>query len=194
MNQVILYILTAVITVFVVYMFIDSVEQVICHVRRKIPLVPSTWRLRRAVVNEIRMNFPNMHTVIDIGSGYGGLARLIARRCKMDVVGVENMPFAATVSKIKDCITFSRNKTIWCDAFKYLENCDGIDIGVAYMGPGFNEELYKYADKFQVLITLVMPADGMDATRIVTLPRGHTRYGRHLYPHKLYIYDMRNAK
>lgn len=194
MIQIIFYIFVVILSVFVVYMFIDSAEQVICHIRRKIPLVPSTQRLRRAVVNEIQTNFPNMHTAVDIGSGYGGLARMIARRCKMDVSALENMPFAAIVSKIKDCITFSRNKTIWCDAFEYLRNCDGFDIAVAYMGPGFNEDLYKYADKFQVLITLVIPADGLTPTRIVTLPRGRTRYGRHLYQHKLYIYDMRQHK
>ena len=195
MNQFILYAFTAFITVFVIYMFIDSLEQVISHIRHKIPLVPSTWRLRRAVVNEIRTNFPDMHTAVDIGSGYGGMARLIARKCKMKVIGLENMPFAATVSKIKDHITFTNGvKTIWCDAFEYLRNSDGFDIGIAYMGPGFNEDLHKYADKFQVLITLVIPADGLQPSRVVNLPRGRTRYGRHLYPHKLYIYDLRSGK
>ena len=175
MNQVILYILTAVITIFVIYMFIESLELVICHIRRKIPLVPSTGRLRHAVINEIRTNFPDMRTVCEIGSGYGGLARKISRRCKMDVVGLENMPFAAIVSKIKDCITFSRNHTVWCDAFDYMRNHDKFDIAVAYMGPGFNEDLYKYTDHFDVLITLVIPAANLTPPRIIPLPRGYTR-------------------
>lgn len=135
--------------------------------------------------------FSDMHSVCDIGSGYGGMARMISRRCKMSTVGLENMPFAALVSKTKDIITFSHNKTVWCDAFEYLAQSDGFDIAVAYMGPGFNEYLYKYQDKFRVLITLVIPADNMIPTRIISLGHGHTRYGRHLYPHKLYVYDLR---
>lgn len=194
MIQTILYLLTAVITIFIVYMFIESFELVICHIRHKIPLVPSTGRLRRAAINEIRTNFPGARTAVDIGSGYGGLARMIARRCKMDVIGLENMPFAAIVSKIKDRITFSRNKTIWCDAFDYMRNHDKFDIAVAYMGPGFNEELYKYTDHFDVLITLVIPAANLTPTRIITLPRGYTRYGLKKYPHRLYVYDLRDGR
>lgn len=185
------YLISGIITVLVLFLFLDSVEQVICHIRRKIPLVPSTRRLRRAVVDEINTHFSDLHTVVDIGSGYGGMARMIERRCHMSTVGLENMPFAVIVSKIKDFITFSRNKTIWCDAFEYLDKFDGFDIAVAYMGPGFNEDLYKYQHKFKVLITLVIPADNMTPTRVITLPRGHTRYGRHQYPHKLYVYDLR---
>lgn len=194
MIQTVFYISTAVITIFVIYMFIESLEHVICHIRQKIPLVPSTGRLRRAVVNEIRTNFPDMRTVCDIGSGYGGLARMIGRKCKMDVVGLENMPFATTVSKIKDRITFSRNKTIWCDAFDYLGKHKKFDIAVAYMGPGFNETLHKYTDHFDVLITLVIPAANLTPTRIITLPRGYTRYGFKKYPHRLYVYDLRPNK
>jgi len=191
MIQIIFYTFTAVITIFVVYMFIASIELVISRIRHKIPLVPSTHGLRCAVINEIQAHYPQMRTACDIGSGYGGLARQIARKCSMDVVGLENMPFAAMVSKATDRITRAHNTTIWCDAFEYLKKCDGVDIAVAYMGPGFNEQLYKYADKFHVLITLVIPADGLTPTRIITLPHGYTRYGGKKYPHKLFVYDLR---
>ncbi len=191
LTPILFYLISGLITVLVVYLFLDSIEQVISHIRRKIPLVPSTHRLRRAVTNEINAHFSDLHTVCDIGSGYGGLVRRISRKCSMSTVGLENMPFAAFVSKTKDVVTFSHNKTIWCDAFEYLGQCDGFDIAVAYMGPGFNEYLYKYQDKFKVLITLVIPADNMTPTRIITLPRGYTRYGMKKYPHKLYVYDLR---
>lgn len=194
MIQIIFYLFTVILTIFVLYMFIESAELVISHIRHKIPLVPSTHRLRMAVINEIRTNFPDMHTAVDIGSGYGGMARMIGRKCKMNVVSLENMPFAATVSKIKDRITFSRNKTVWCDAFDYLTQNGKFDIAVAYMGPGFNEDLHKYTDHFDVLITLVIPADKLTPTRVITLPRGYTRYGLKKYPHRLYVYDLRQNK
>lgn len=184
------YIFTAVITVLVLYWFIASVEHVICHIRRQIPLVPSTHGLRRAVITEIQTHYPQMRTACDIGSGYGGLARMIARQCNMDVVGLENMPFAAMVSNVADRITRTRSKTVWCDAFEYLAGTNRVDIAVAYMGPGFNEELYKYADKFQVLITMVIPAEGLTPTRVITLPHGYTRYSGKKYPHKLFVYEM----
>ncbi len=190
MFQIIFYIFTTVLTVFVVYLFIDSTELVISRIRHKIPLVPSTKGLRRAVVDEIQTHYPQMRTACDIGSGYGGMARMIARKCDMDVLALENMPFAALVSRVTDRITRTRSKTVWCDAFEYLADCDGVDIAVAYMGPGFNEELYKYADKFQVLITMVIPAEGLTPTRVITLPHGYTRYGGKKYPHKLFVYEM----
>ncbi|MDR1027471.1 MAG: hypothetical protein LBL46_03590 [Rickettsiales bacterium] len=184
---VLIYAITIATAVWVGYMFLRNAELAACRIRRQIPLVPSARALRDAVIKEIRENFPKMKTAVDIGSGFGGLARRIARECDLRVEALENMPFAALVSRARD----NKNcRTIWCDAFGRIAESDGYDIAVAYLGPGVNGRLAGLAKKFRVLITLAVPVPGLTPTRVVDIGHGATRYGRNLYPHKLFIYEL----
>lgn len=190
----ILLLICAAIGLWIVYLIMVCFEYNVCMIRHKIPFAASNRRHRRAVVNEINTHYTHMKTVCDIGSGYGGMSRYVARHCKMHVVGLENMPVTALIAKIGD-IGCGRAKTVWCDAFKYLDACDGFDIGIAYMGPSVNSMIGKYKNKFRVIITLDVPISGMRPTRIIELGHGCTTYGRignrQNFPHKLFIYEMK---
>ena len=56
------------------------------------PFVPANSIERAAVAQQINMFYPHAKTVLELGSGYGGLARYIARHTSAHVVGVERMP------------------------------------------------------------------------------------------------------
>jgi SAM-dependent methyltransferase len=174
------------------YWIVRCMEYARCsYYKKQVPFVASDRTLRRAVVAEIVKRYPGAKNICEIGSGYGGLARAIARRTGAKVVALENMPFTYFVARMGDLFTFARNvETIKCDAFEYLKNYDGeFDVAVAYMGPGINDRLAPYMDKFKVLILLdVSMADG-GADIVVDLKHGFTRYGHLKYPHKLFIYE-----
>ncbi len=55
--------------------------------------------------------------ICELGSGFGGLARVIARNTKADVYALENMPFAAFMSKIIDILSGCKKK------LHYLDRC-----------------------------------------------------------------------
>ena len=190
----ILLLMCAAIALWIVYLIMFCFEYNMCMIRHQIPFAASNQRHRRAVSDEINTHYANMKTVCDIGSGYGGLARYIARHSKMRVIGLENMPMTALIAKV-GCIFCPRAKTVWCDAFQYLDTCDGFDIGIAYMGPGVNNMIGKYKNKFRVIITLDVPIENMRPTRTVEIGHGCTTYGRlghrRKFPHKLFIYEMK---
>lgn len=66
------------------------------------PFVPANCTERAAVVQQINMFYPHVKAVLELGSGYGGLARYIARNTSAHVVGVERMPGAALISWVLD--------------------------------------------------------------------------------------------
>ncbi len=186
------YIFTICVFVFCVYVIWSRAEYIISAVRHNIPFVPSASVLRDAVVREIRHNYKDAKTVCEIGSGYGALARKISKECNVNVVALENMPFTFFIAKCADVLTRAgRVKTLWCDAFEYLDAGHKFDIGVAYLGPWVNGRLAKYKQNFRVLITLDVPVPGLKPVKIVDVGRGYTRYGRYKYPHKLFIYEFK---
>ncbi len=188
-----LIVLCVLMGVFILYKIIQNIERALCVFRfHQIPFVPSADALRRAVVQEIRTRYTNAKTVIEIGAGYGGLARQIARRTNATVYAIENMPFSFAVLKMFNFIFRTRNCiAIRADAFKYIRKMRRhIDIGIAYLGPGINDKLRPYAKKFRVLITLDAPIRGMRPARTVDLSRyGATRWNGIVWPHKLFIYE-----
>jgi len=173
------------------YVFISGAEYLWCVFHHQIPYVHSSKYLRRAAVDEIHKHFPDATSACDIGAGYGGLARYIAKHCNMSVVALENMPFTITIARIFNLITHSRVQIIKCDAFKYLKTSPHFNIGVAYLGPTVNYKLAAYKKQFDAIITFDVPIDKLEPTRIIDVGHGATRYGRHKYPHKLFVYDFR---
>lgn len=184
------YFIVCLIFVGELYVFAYGAEYMWCVFHGQIPFVNSSKYLRRALVTEIEKHFPNATGACDIGAGYGGLARYIARHTNMSVVALENMPITITIARIINWFTRSRVQIIKCDAFEYLKSSPHFDIGVAYLGPTVNHRLAKYMDKFDAIITFDVPIDGLKPTRVIDVGHGATRYGRHKYPHKLFVYDF----
>lgn len=188
-----LIVLCVLMGLYILYKVIQNIERIICvFLFHQIPFVPSADVLRRAVVQEICTHYSNAKTVMEIGAGYGGLARQIARRTNATVYAIENMPFSFAVLKMFNFIFRTRNCiAIRADAFKYIRKMRRhIDIGMAYLGPGINDKLRPYAKKFRVLITLDAPIRGLKPTRIVDLSKyGSTRWNGIVWPHKLFIYE-----
>ncbi len=189
-NMFVLYVFLVLLVAVVGWLFLFNLEHAICFIRGCVPNEPSAYVLRRAVADEINAHYADMKTVCDIGAGYGGLMRYIARNCSMSVIGLENMWISATVSWIADKIHRCNSKTIFCDAFKYMDAGHRFDIGVAYLGPGVNDDLGRFCDNFKVLITLDVPIKNLSPTRVVDVGHGFTRYGRAKYPHRLYVYEF----
>ena len=185
-----LYAICAVIFLFAVYEILKNSEYFASALRGNVPFVSCPRPLRAAIVRTINAHYGDAKTLCDIGSGYGGLMRHIVRRCPVCATGLENMPISAVGAKMMSAITCGgRVRTIWCDAFEYLDGCDGFDIGIAYLGPGVNDKLARYIPKFRVLIVLDVPIGGVTPTRTIDVGHGHTHYGRKKYPHKLFIYE-----
>ena len=168
-------------------------EYVYCaHIRKQAPLVPSNQILRQYVIDQILTKYPKSKSICEIGSGFGGLARDIARKCNKNVYALENMPFSAFISKTADIFTQCKNNhTIWCDAFKYLDNTNiKFDIAIAYLGPKLTPKLYKYKDKINTLISLDFEIPNIKPTQIIDLDCGSITYGGQKYPHKVLIYEF----
>lgn len=181
----------AALAVYIAYKLVQIAEWFIGTFMNQIPIVNSDHVIRRAVVREIRTRYPGARTVCEIGSGYGAMARKIARRCHVSVTGIENMPICATISRTIERLTCTQCRTVWDNAFKYLATGVHFDIAVAYLGPVVNDRVISMRNAFDVLILIDVPARDVQPTHIVDIGHGYTRYGRDKYPHKLFIYDFR---
>ena len=156
------------------------------------PFVPANSTERAAVVQQINMFYPHAKTVLELGSGYGGLARYIARNTSAHVVGVERMPGAALISWVLDKLYRVNSRTVWGNIYQYLENMDGrADIAVAYMGPEVTPRLATYSNKFGVLISVDFEIPDISPVRVIDVGNGYTRYAGKQYPHRLYVYEFK---
>ena len=189
---IVIYLVVAVLVIGIAYAFFFYIERMASLQRKCYPYVHSVGWLRRAVVADINAHYPHAATAVEIGSGYGGMARKMARQCGLRVVALENMPMSAALSKCGDWITRANCRTHWCDAFDYLSRCETFDIAVAYLGPGEYERVAGYHDKFRVLITMDAPVAGLTPVRVVDVGHGYTRYalGRVKMPHRLFVYEF----
>ena len=148
----------------------------------------------RAIADEITKHYPNAKSAVDIGAGYGRLARAMARVRGLKVIAIENMRFSIFVMRVLNFIFGSRRITVVCaDAFEYIPRSKKkFDIGVAYLGPAMNARLKDMSKKFHVIITLDVEIPGLKATRVIDVPGGgHTHYhyvGK--FPHRLFVYEF----
>ncbi len=172
------------------YIWLKTLDYLWCVlVLHQISFVPSNTLLRNAVVNEI-LKKGDVKSVCEIGGGYGGVVRYIARKCNADVVSLENMIFTCFIAKIASILPGgSKVQNIRVDAFKYLKMPRRkFDVGVAYLGPAVNEKLVDVMHAFNVLIVLDVPIPYVEPAQVVDLGHGFTRYGRLKFPHKLFVY------
>lgn len=176
------------------YFFIKIFEYWYCAaIRKQVPFVPSSEKLRIAVVEQINAYFKNAKNIVEVGSGFGGLARYVAKKTNVNVVALENMIFSALVSKFLDL--FQRNKkskTVWIDAFEYLKNTnEKFDVALAYLGPEATPLLKNFANKIDFFISLDFEIEGLKPVRVFDLKSGYVIYKHRKYPHKLFVYDFR---
>ena len=180
--------------IFIIFTTIQFVEYFYCiFVKKQVPLVASCKKLRRFTVNEIQKHYPDSKNIIELGSGFGGLTRYLARKTNKKVTGIENIAWYAFVSKILDIFCFKKNSTVHGDAFEYLEKTkEHFDIAIAYLGPRATQKIPEYKDKIDMFISLDFPVLNLKPTRTIDIGYGATIIGNKKYPHKLYIYEFKH--
>lgn len=171
---------------FSILLILFYIEAGITFFRRTAPQLPSERKLRDAVVSEIRKHYPDARTAIDIGSGWGGMARRIAREFpNMRVVGVELMPLAFACSRLARLFLGPRNcRFVMGDAIKYAARAKNkqFDIAVCYSGDRLMKAVAPLAGRFKVVLSLDFPMPGKKAARVIKLHKD--RLGQHM----LYVY------
>lgn len=163
-------------------------------IKKQYPAVSCRNRHIYAIAAELKKHYPNMKTAVDIGSGFGRLARGIAKKTDLQVLAIENMPISICVAKFMNFVTNTKKVNfIYADAFKYIAKSNKkFDIGFAYLGPGMNGRLCEIRSHFRILITLDAEIPGLTPTRIIDVPGGCTNY-HHLgkFPNRLFIYETK---
>lgn len=174
------------------YMWGRIIEYIYCVVwKKQAPFVACCFVHKRAIVAQIKQFYPDAKSVVEVGSGDGGLARYIARHTKARVYALENMPFCVFLSRIGDLFCFAKSKTIWCDAFEYLKKTDKkFDVAIAFLGPKITPKLKKYNKQIKVLISMNFEIPELKPVRTVDLKRGEITYGNKKYPNKLFVYEL----
>ena len=179
-----------VLTLVVVGLIVTIAEHyIVGYIWRQVPCVSCPKVLCRAVVAEIK-KYKNVHSVCEIGAGYGVLARYVARKCDVSVTALENVWFTYFIASICRMLPGGNNvRNVCADAFEYLkgENVH-FNIGIAYLCPEVNDCLMDFMDKFDILILLDFPTSGVAPVRVVDVGHGFTRFNNKKYPHKLFIY------
>ena len=105
-----------------VFLILFYIEVGITFFRKTAPELPSGQKLRDAVIAEIRSRYPDAGTAVDIGSGWGGMARRMAREFpKMQVTGIELMPLSFACSWLARLFFGPRNcRLVRGDVVRYL--------------------------------------------------------------------------
>jgi len=167
-----------------VFLLLLSVEVGVGLFFGKAPEVPSSTKLRNAVVSEIRARYPDAKTVIDIGSGWGGMTRRIA--CEFSgasVTGIELMPLSFGCSALAKLFAGPANaKFVIGDAIKFIKNSDGFDVGVCYCGTALMKDIPSLSDKFKLIISLDFPIPNVRPIKIIKL------HNDGLGQHVMYVY------
>ncbi len=192
MLSIFVFVIFGLVAVVDLLLMFKTVEYIYCaFLRSQPPFVPSNKNMRQMVAREISRHYPHCKSVCEIGAGYGGLARCIARCCGVRVVALENMPFTAFVSRIADMFCRADVRTHWCNALGYLGTTkEKFDVAVAYMGPKITPELVKFRGRFSVLISLDFEIPGRRPVRIIDCGPGKTIYDGRVYPHRIFVYEF----
>jgi hypothetical protein len=179
----------AVYALLVAAIFAVGLDAFIAAVRKDAPEVPSSAKLRAAIIKEILEYYPNAKTVLDIGACYGGMARAIAKAFpNKKISGIEIMPIPFAISGIMKFFRGPKNMDFHLgDAMKFIRKSKGYDIGVAWLLTPMMERVESVADKFGVLLVLDFPLPNRAPARVVRL---HKTNGWRIKPyHMLYVYE-----
>ena len=169
--------------IFILVFGVEQIMRIACRKKRLAPAVPSSRRLRNAVIKQIAIEMPNVKTVLDIGSGWGTMGRTVAGAFpQAKILGMEIMPCPYVYSVIRGL--FVRNaKFKFGNVFKYLEKSgDKFDVGTAYLLTPMMRDVQNYAKRFKVLIVLDFPLPDMKPNKKIKL------HSDMLGQHWMYVY------
>ncbi len=176
---------TIISSVYIIFLLFFCIDFFIAATFKLPPEVPSARLSRQAVINEIKKYYSDKKSLVDIGSGWGGLVFGLAREFpKMFITGVEMMPQPFIVSVISKFFKRIRNaKIVFGDAVKYVRKNKHFDICVAYQLTSVMGRIEKLKDKFDVMLVLDFPLPNTVPTRSIKLHKDM------LGQHYLYIYE-----
>jgi len=168
-----------------VIIIIMNIEMVISSVfNKKIPPVPSGDKMRNAVIGEIVKNYPNVKSIIDIGSGWGGFVRKIAKDIPgAKVTGVEVVHSPYIVSKITQIIFGPKNcEFVRKNAFEYIKD-KKFDMAVCYLSTMNMKEFESYRDRFKIVIAIDFEFSNIKPSRVIKIHKDI------MGDHSIYIYE-----
>ncbi len=169
-----------------VTLFLMGIEQVITVATRRAPAVSAGKKKTAAVVAQIKKDFPDVKTVLDIGSGWGNMVCAVAKQFpNASITGIEMMPTPYLKSLINT--KFLKNiKIVFGDAFKYLDKTGkNFDIGISYLLTPEMRNVEKYLSRFKTLFSVDFPLPNIKPTNKVKI------YHDGRIQHWLYIYKQK---
>ena len=186
--KILLYIVIAIVILYDIYVIEYFYTT---RIRGQVPLVFSSRKSRKLVAQYIARNYKNAELICEVGSGIGGMKRMVARYVNARVIGLENIRFNVFCSKIFDWLSGGKSETVLCDAYEWLDNTnEKIDVIISYMEPTETTNLIRYSNKINVIISLDFQINGMNPTSVINAGRGFTKKKKKKYPHRLYIYEL----
>lgn len=186
--KILLYIVIAIVILYDIYVIEYFYTT---RIRGQVPLVFSSRKSRKLVAQYIARNYKNAELICEVGSGIGGMKRMVARYVNARVIGLENIRFNVFCSKIFDWLSGGKSETVLCDAYEWLDNTnEKIDVIISYMEPTETTNLIRYSNKINVIISLDFQINGMNPTSVINAGRGFTKFRHKKYPHRLYIYEL----
>lgn len=186
--KILLYIVIAIVILYDIYVIEYFYTT---RIRGQVPLVFSSRKSRKLVAQYIARNYKNAELICEVGSGIGGMKRMVARYVNARVIGLENIRVNVFCSKIFDWLSGGKSETVLCDAYEWLDNTnEKIDVIISYMEPTETTNLIRYSNKINVIISLDFQINGMNPTSVINAGRGFTKFRHKKYPHRLYIYEL----
>ena len=176
--QILVVILVCTLWLFIFYIFFSK------KIRNSAPVFPSSRKLRKIVACEIRKNYKNSKNILDIGSGFGGLARKIA--CENPhhrIYAVEQIYLLVAISRLSNIFSRRKVKFLHADVFEFIKKSRKFDIGVAYLFPPMMPQIEKIRTEFDVLIILDFPLPNVKFSRKIEINKGK------LSQRIIYIYE-----
>ena len=95
--KILLYIVIAIVILYDIYVIEYFYTT---RIRGQVPLVFSSRKSRKLVAQYIARNYKNAELICEVGSGIGGMKRMVARYVNARVIGLENIRFNVFCSKI----------------------------------------------------------------------------------------------
>lgn len=135
--------------------------------------IPSPPHHRKYVSQIVEQELLNREriSIVELGSGWGGMAKHCVKNPNVKFVGIEYNYFLYLFSKFKG--VFYKNKPLYIFQDAYKTDTSSYDIIILFMGQEFNNEIEKNLKKGQIVIS-----------SLFTLPnyKPHASYkGLHIY-------------
>ncbi|MDR0741287.1 MAG: hypothetical protein LBF28_00750 [Rickettsiales bacterium] len=177
------YLYLAAFIIFDIVILTMGLEQMICFFNKMAPEVPSSAKLRQAIVEQIKADIPDAKTILDIGSGWGTMLRAVAAAFPAaHVTGAEIMPSPYIYSSIR-CGSAKNVEIVFGNVFKHVKKDNRkFDVGIAYLLTPMMKKVQQIRSHFKVLMVLDFPLPDIAPDKKIMLHQD--RLGQHC----LYVY------